>query len=234
MTGKSCDGSPPVADSFRDNAEALLPHEQIVILWEKLVRAVTECCTDARADVRDAAVVLLSRAMACADALGLSVDKWTAAFELNIFPLLEHLMKGVRGGSRAQKEFPHAAGTLRAAVALMCKSFLQPTSSPSAASYTSSEAFGALWRRVLGVLIDCHGVATAMKDDSKKPRPEGAPGCSKEELVDAVVEASKNMVLVLMSQGILAQGTPLWADTVRMAASISPALTEEELLKSKS
>ena len=94
--------------------------------------------------------------------------------------------------------------------------------------------------QVLGVLNECNKVAMAMKDDGKKAKADGAPpdasgaGCSKEELVDAVVEACRNMVMVLMSQGILAPGTPLWTDTMKMAMKISPSLSEEEFMKNRS
>ena len=208
--------------------------KHVVLLWEKLVGSVAEFCADTRADVRDAAVVLLARALACADALGLSVESWTGAFENIVFPLLDHLMKAVR--ARGQKQIAHAPRTLRAAVALMCKAFLQPTLSSSSAAYTSTEAFGKLWMRILAVLVDCHKVASAMKEDKNAASAASSdsdggekPPSAKEELLDAVTEAAKNCILVLASQDILVKGSDMWRDSFRAASTISPSLTEELL-----
>jgi len=48
-----------------------------------------------------------------------------------------------------------------------------------------------------------------------------------EELIEAVPEAVKNMLLVMSAQGVLAPGAPqgLWETTWKRAAAIDPGLT---------
>ena len=141
-------------------------------------------------------------------------------------------MKAVR--ARGQKQIAHAPRTLRAAVALMCKAFLQPTLSSSSAAYTSTEAFEKLWMRILAVLVECHKVASAMKED-KHASPSDSEGgerppSSKEELLDAVIEAAKNCILVLASQDILIKGSDMWRDSFKAATAIFPTCLNEDSL----
>lgn len=189
-------------------AVTALRAEMLVGSWGDIVtelRRVAE--TEDRPGVRDDAVLTLQRVLLAAEGLNAPATHWMAVLDGTLLPMLTELgdrCKKARGGAEGRTAHERTA---RLAVSCVAKTFLQYLGAMLEAATPSQ--FTQAWLAVLD----------RMESLLKNAKSE--------ELIEAVPEAVKNMLLVMSAQGVLAPGAPqgLWETTWKRAAVIDPGLT---------
>jgi brefeldin A-resistance guanine nucleotide exchange factor 1 len=189
--------------SVTDEAKA----EIIAGAWGDLVRELGRISfEDTRAMVRDDAILTLQRVLLGAESLDAGGDLWLTTFDAVLLTMLQELTETVRK-TRA-KDGGAAENTARIAVSCVSKTLLQYGSkmrNEDAAAFSS----------VLLAILD----ATSLLRKHAKT----------EELVDAIPEAIKNVLLVLCASEIVPRDDPLWGKMWGKASAIDSELTPDAL-----
>mmetsp|Transcript_37601 Transcript_37601/g.72072 ORF Transcript_37601/g.72072 Transcript_37601/m.72072 type:complete len:1470 (+) Transcript_37601:478-4887(+) len=169
-------------------------------LYMRLVDSLARLSLEPRPEVRNHAVVALQRVLLAGDTLDLPAERWHAAFGSLVLPLLSELAQLVQDRS---SDVPESERTLRMAVAMLSKTFLQYLP-----KLHKLDQFPELWLSILSHLERCMKCARS------------------EELEEAIPESLKNILLVMASLGVLTPTAAggLWDQTWKYTASISPSL----------
>jgi len=177
--------------------------------WLVILKAFRQVCKDARSDVRNYAVILLQRSLLAADVREQAPHSWNMCFNEVLFPLFSDLLQYYdpkSGLSRPQG----IDKTLQRALALLSKIFLQHL-----VRLSTLVDFHLLWVQVLQFMERYVSVA------------------GNESLTDAVPEVLKNIVLVMMTSGLLrappcnSNQQKLWDATWPALATWYPSLKAE-------
>ena len=181
--------------------------EIIAGAWGDVVRELGRISyEDARAAVRDDAVLTLQRVLLGARELDAGGDLWLTTFDSVLFATLRELtetvrkMKGRDGGA--------AENTARIAVSCVTKTFLQYASKMRD---EDEDAFA-------GALLAVIDAASSLQKHAKT-----------DELIDAVPEAIKNVLLVVSASDIVARESELWGKMWARATAVDADLTPENL-----
>lgn len=181
--------------------------EVIAGAWGDLVRELGRISfEDTRAAVRDDAVLTLQRVLLGAESLDAGGDLWLTTFDSVLLTMLNELTETVR--KTRGRDSGAAENTARIAVACVTKTFLQYGSKMKA---EDGSAFG-------GTLLAIMDAASLLQKHAKT-----------EELVDAVPEAIKNVLLVLCAGEIVERGDPLWGKMWGKAGAMDVELTPAAL-----
>ena len=212
----------------RDAAEDAAALEKRLLeyygVWFSLINDLAaKCCIDARPLVREASVIVLQRCLLGADKLySLPSSVASDAISKVVIPLVGELTEFCR---RGDGRMLHADKTLRMSITTLSKVLLQYAHrlvgsdkvTPAAAAAEGS-AFPAAWLSALDALVPASKVRT-------------------EEVSEAVPEAVKNMLLVLVAQNIITQRaakeTPeakLWELTWKQVALVAPSLKADQIM----
>jgi len=181
--------------------------EIIAGAWGDVVRELGRIShEDARAAVRDDAVLTLQRVLLGARELDAGGDLWLSTFDSVLLAALRDLAETVR--KTRGRDGGAAENTARIAVSCVTKTLLQY------ASKMRDEDEDAFAGAVLAVL----DVAASLR------------ACAKtDELVDAVPEAIKNVLLVLSASDIVTRESETWGTMWARAAAVDADLTPENL-----
>ncbi|OUS43396.1 pattern formation protein [Ostreococcus tauri] len=181
--------------------------EVIAGAWGDLVRELGRISfEDTRAAVRDDAVLTLQRVLLGAESLDAGGDLWLTTFDSVLLTMLNELTETVR--KTRGRDSGAAENTARIAVACVTKTFLQYGSKMKA---EDGSAFG-------GTLLAIMDAASLLQKHAKT-----------EELVDAVPEAIKNVLLVLCAGEIVERDDPLWGKMWGKAGAMDVELTPAAL-----
>jgi brefeldin A-resistance guanine nucleotide exchange factor 1 len=135
--------------------EAAAHAETLASLWATLLEALTKLAVEARADVRDHALLALQRVLLAAEGMTLDAATLVAAFDARVLPVVAELSQAV---SDRAADVPHAERSLRLAVTLLTKGFLQHLP-----RLHHVPAFLPLWQAILAAL------ERAIKVSSRSP-----------------------------------------------------------------
>ena len=161
---------------------------------------------DARAAVRDDAVLTLQRVLLGARELDAGGDLWLSTFDSVLLAALRQLAETVR--KTRGRDGGAAENTARIAVSCVTKTLLQY------ASKMRDEDEDAFAGALLAVLDAAASLRAGAKTD---------------ELVDAVPEAIKNVLLVLSASEIVTRESETWDKMWARAAAVDADLTPENL-----
>jgi brefeldin A-resistance guanine nucleotide exchange factor 1 len=191
------------SSSMTDETKA----EIIAGAWGDLVRELGRISfEDTRPAVRDDAILTLQRILLGAESLDAGGDLWLTTFDAVLLMMLQELTETVRK-TRA-KDGGAAENTARIAVSCVSKTLLQYGAKMRNEDAT---AFAA----ILLAILD----ATSLLRKHAKT----------EELVDAIPEAIKNVLLVLCTGEVVPRDDPLWGKMWGRASAIDSELTPEAL-----
>ena len=175
--------------------------------WGDLVRELSRISyEDARAAVRDDAILTLQRVLLGAESLNAGGDLWLTTFDSVLLSMLTELTETVR--KTRGKDGGSAENTARIAISCVTKTFLQYAGKMRA---EDSSAFS-------GALLGIMDAASLLHKHAKT-----------EELIDAVPEAIKNVLLVLCAGDVVRRDEPLWGKMWGKAGAIDVDLTPESL-----
>lgn len=175
--------------------------------WGDLVRELGRISyEDVRAAVRDDAILTLQRVMLGAESLDVGGDLWINMFDSVLLAMVKELTETVRK-SRG-RDGGAAETTARIAVSCVTKTFLQYA--PKMRS-EDDDAFSLVLMAMMDALSILHKHAKT------------------EELVDAVPEAVKNVLLVLCAGGSVKKEDTLWKKIWSKAGALDGDLTPETL-----
>ncbi|ERN01475.1 hypothetical protein AMTRI_Chr03g54850 [Amborella trichopoda] len=182
--------------------------QEIGEMWLRLVQGLRKVCLEQREEVRNHALSALQRCLTSAEGMGLAPALWLQCFDLVVFTMLDDLLEIAQGHSL--KDYRNMEGTLRLAVKLLSKVFLQLLHELS-----PLPNFCKLWLGVLGRM-----------DKYMKAKIRGK---KTEKLQEEVPELLKNMLLVMKAKGVLVQrstlgGDSLWELTWLHVNGIAPSL----------
>jgi len=181
--------------------------ELIAGAWGDLVRELGRISSeDTRSAVRDDAILTLQRVLLGAETLDASGDLWLTMFESNLMPMIKDLTESVR--KTRGRDGGAAETTARIAVSCLTKTFLQY-------SGRMQSDDGAAFANLLLAVIDA---LSLLRKHAKT-----------EELVEAVPEAIKNMLLVLCAGGSVSRADSLWGKMWGKCGAIDNDLTPEAL-----
>ena len=181
--------------------------ELIAGAWGDLVRELSRISSeDTRSAVRDDAILTLQRVLLGAETLDASGDLWLTTFESNLLSMLVELTESVR--KTRGRDGGAAENTARIAVSCVSKTFLQ-----YATKMQGDDK--ATFANLLLAVIDAMSV---LRKHAKT-----------EELVEAVPEAIKNMLLVLCASGCVNREDKLWGQMWGKCGAIDVELTPEAL-----
>ena len=181
--------------------------EIIAGAWGDVVRELGRIShEDARAAVRDDAVLTLQRVLLGARELDAGGDLWLSTFDSVLLAALRKLAETVR--KTRGRDGGAAENTARIAVSCVTKTLLQY------ASKMRDEDEDAFAGALLAVLDAAASLRAFAKTD---------------ELVDAVPEAIKNVLLVLSASDIVTRESETWDKMWTRAAAVDADLTPENL-----
>ncbi|KAK8914252.1 ARF guanine-nucleotide exchange factor GNOM [Platanthera zijinensis] len=191
--------------------EAEMLSEGIRDMWLKLCQALRKLALDQREEVRNHAISSLQKCLTGADGICLSPSSWLQAFEIVMFMMLDELLEIAQGQS--QKDYRNMEGTLKHAVKLLSKVFLQLLQ-----ELCGMSGFCKLWLGILGRMEKCMKVKVR--------------GKRYEELQELVPALLKNILLAMKSNGILAKrsaigGDGLWESTWLHLSNFAPHLQSQ-------
>ncbi|KAL2333279.1 hypothetical protein Fmac_014492 [Flemingia macrophylla] len=180
-------------------------------MWFRLVQGLRKVCLDQREEVRNHALLSLQNCMTGAIGTHLPHDLWITCFDQVIFTLLDDLLEIVR--SHSQKDYRNIEGTLIITLKLLFNVFLQLL-----LELSQLAAFCKLWE---GVLVRI-----------EKSLQVKIWGRRSEKLQELVPELLKNTLLVMKSEGVLAQSSGSGENsflelTWRHVKNIAPSLQSE-------
>lgn len=178
------------------------------VAWCPLLLGMAHMCYDSRKSVRQTGITYLQRALLAHDLQNMSACEWEACYTEVLFPMLNRLLEdGLHLGHQALEETRVRASNI------LCKVFLQHL--PALAQLAS---FGVLWMEILNVMDKCIHLENC------------------DLLYEAIPESLKNMVLVMVTQGVFdmassnaSVGTShkLWVDTWSKVDQFLPGFLQE-------
>ena len=181
--------------------------ELIAGAWGDLVRELSRISSeDTRSAVRDDALLTLQRVLLGAETLDASGDLWLTTFDSNLLSMLVELTESVR--KMRGRDGGAAENTARIAVSCVSKTFLQ-----YAAKMQGDDK--AAFANSLLTVVDALSV---LRKHAKT-----------EELVEAVPEAIKNMLLVLCASGCVNREDKLWGQMWGKCGAVDSDLNPEAL-----
>ncbi|CAI5524848.1 unnamed protein product [Closterium sp. Naga37s-1] len=204
--------------------------QDLADLWLRLLHALRRVCSDQREDVRNHALVWLQRCLLAADPLRMPTTMWAPCFDQVVFVLLDDLLEvHLR---EKPKEYRGMDASLLRAVKMLSKVFLHFLASLAS---LPGPGFRALW---LGVLLRMDRYMRAGGGGGGGGRRGGGGGEGRgggESLRESVGEVLKNMLMVMLTQGVLqvtdaSDTESLWTATWRAVHAMLPHLKPESLV----
>ncbi|CAI7869970.1 unnamed protein product [Closterium sp. NIES-54] len=207
--------------------------QDLADLWLRLLHALRRVCSDQREDVRNHALVWLQRCLLAADPLCMPTTMWAPCFDQVVFVLLDDLLEvHLR---EKPKEYRGMDASLLRAVKMLSKVFLHFLASLAS---LPGPGFRALW---LGVLLRMDRYMRAGGGGGGGGRRGGGGGEGRggggagESLRESVGEVLKNMLMVMLTQGVLqvtdaSDTESLWSATWRAVHAMLPHLKPESLV----
>jgi hypothetical protein len=138
-----------IRDRVADPAVMALRDEAWRSYWLPLLRHLCAICTDTRTDVRNAAMMILQRALLGEDLLVLGPDGWYACFAEVLFPLSDALLQSHRDAAAATAAATAAADT--ASTNRSAGDLASTTATSSSSSSSSSFLFSPVLAAATGI-----------------------------------------------------------------------------------